>query len=522
MKNIDREELHCLCDTALEQRLDPVQFERLEKMIVDDPDARNYYLEHVALHLDLFEHCSGPKSDMMMPFADCFKVAAKKEGVRFFRRHVIAAVLAISSAAIIAWVFASPFLSSWFQYDEKTGINVVQNNDNSNIPQTVSSHESSGESAVESTFAMVFEMQECRWGSIDSDAEFGIGHEKRIGHRKIRLEQGLAQLRFDNGVVMTMEGPVSLSVQSMDRCFLHSGKVFAKVSPEGKGFTVDTPGAAVEDLGTEFGVLVQNGKEAEVQVYSGRVDIHHSKDGAVPVLSGGRLRFSNYDDELTDPDAELKKRKPESDENVVVCTTADGQGKEAVVLSGGNYDDLGSRVSGKSDIYMLIKNSGGADNPWNRKGYFSIDLSDVPTKTFGNAELELTFGPSGVGFGIFSPETAVFSVYGIVDQEQDFWDPETITWGNAPANLPGGNTIDLTRVVLIGRFEIKREESSGVRILSGMALKQFLELDTNDLVTFVLVCETREPKGMGFAYGFAGYRHPDLPPPTLRLYLRND
>lgn len=491
----DRNAFHELCEAAIENRADAGQLERLEKLVLEQPEARRYYVESVYQHLDLMGRtsCDMPET-----------LPAMKS--RFWQNRLplqllgAAAVLSVLAAAWLVFSLSSPSPSVQNELTAKKESPPLE------IEQTIPE-----EPEHVGPFARVREIiKSCQW-----ENDFPNG--KRIGKEELHLTRGIAQLCFDNGVVVTMEAPVRLSVLSPDRCFLHSGKVVARVSPEGTGFVIDTPKAMVEDLGTEFGVQVQEGREAEVRVFSGRVDVHREENRVIPLLSGRRLRFSSHEDAPFNPNVDVVRRSPKLSEKEIVCTTS----KEAIVLSGGDYKKLGSLVSGESDVFLLVKNSGGPNNPWNRKAYFSIDLSAVPSRLLENAQLELAFGPAGVGFESRSADVAKFSVYGITDQEKDDWDPESVTWDNAPANMPGGNNIDLTQVILIGHFEIEREEQTGVRILSGMALKQFLEADTNDLATFVLVCDTQEPFpiGMGYAYGFANRNHPELPPPTLRLVL---
>jgi hypothetical protein len=133
-----------------------------------------------------------------------------------------------------------------------------------------------------------------------------------------------------------------------------------------------------------------------------------------------------------------------------------------------------------------------------------------------DAELTLTFAPTGMGFAARVPD-ATFAVYGLTDESLDDWDERSLRWATAPANRPGGATLDLDKVVKLGTFVLAQGEQSGTRSVGGPALAEFLKRDTNRLVTFVLVRETPGTGRSDLVHGVASRRHPTLPPPTLRL-----
>ena len=88
--------------------------------------------------------------------------------------------------------------------------------------------------------------------------------------------------------------------------YLKQGKLTARVeTPAAKGFTVETPTATFEDLGTEFGVRVREGGSASMRVFEGEVKVTTvgdedtevsrivSKDEAVDVATiAGRPRIA--------------------------------------------------------------------------------------------------------------------------------------------------------------------------------------------------------------------------------------
>ena len=132
------------------------------------------------------------------------------------------------------------------------------------------------------------------------------------------------------------------------------------------------------------------------------------------------------------------------------------------------------------------------------------------------AQLRLAFAPTGMGFASEVPD-ATFAVYGLTDESLDGWDERMIRWENAPANQPGGVALDPDKVTLLGRFEIGQGVLTGLRDITGPALVDFLNRDTNGLATLILVRETKGSGRTDLVHGFASRQHPDLPPPTLKL-----
>lgn len=86
------------------------------------------------------------------------------------------------------------------------------------------------------------------------------------------LQKGLLHLQFGGGVMVYVEAPARFDAVSKDRVVLHSGRLSARVPPEGIGFTVETPEAEVVDFGTEFSVDVEGGA-SEVHVFDGLVRV---------------------------------------------------------------------------------------------------------------------------------------------------------------------------------------------------------------------------------------------------------
>lgn len=111
-------------------------------------------------------------------------------------------------------------------------------------------------------------MVDCTWWSGMETPTFG---EHLEPGRLLRLNSGFAQLTFEDGAKVVLQGPASLVVRSSNEATMGIGKLTALVPVRARGFTVDTPTAEVVDLGTEFGLQVGRSGQTEVHVFKGEV-----------------------------------------------------------------------------------------------------------------------------------------------------------------------------------------------------------------------------------------------------------
>ena len=88
-----------------------------------------------------------------------------------------------------------------------------------------------------------------------------------------KIESGFIKLVYDQGVDVLIEGPAEFEVER-EGIYLEYGRIYAKVTQVGQGFTVDSKAAKFVDLGTEFGVHVEKNGTSEVHVIDGTVQLY--------------------------------------------------------------------------------------------------------------------------------------------------------------------------------------------------------------------------------------------------------
>src|SRR5262249_27826429 len=91
------------------------------------------------------------------------------------------------------------------------------------------------------------------------------------GH--FRLEDGLARIEFYSGATVLLEGKADLELVSATQAILHAGKLRAQVPSHARGFAVRSRQIELADLGTEFGMAVDEKTGTQVHVFRRKVEL---------------------------------------------------------------------------------------------------------------------------------------------------------------------------------------------------------------------------------------------------------
>jgi hypothetical protein len=120
--------------------------------------------------------------------------------------------------------------------------------------------------SVGGNIAWLVNAQDCLWDEPGQRP----GRDMRAG-KELHILGGLAEIEFDCGARVILQGPAGLRLLSGKSAQLLKGTLTARVPPRAKGFFVFTPHNKVVDLGTEFGLSVDDGGSATVRVFTGKV-----------------------------------------------------------------------------------------------------------------------------------------------------------------------------------------------------------------------------------------------------------
>ncbi|QDU56222.1 LamG-like jellyroll fold domain-containing protein [Aeoliella mucimassa] len=111
--------------------------------------------------------------------------------------------------------------------------------------------------------AYVGRTDQCEWQA-DPLVNGDLLHQGDV----VALNQGVAELIFDDGARVIAQGPCTLEISDSNSFSLSLGNVSVEAT---YGFKVGTPSGIVLDLGTEFGVAVDHAGGSEVHVFKGEV-----------------------------------------------------------------------------------------------------------------------------------------------------------------------------------------------------------------------------------------------------------
>lgn len=90
--------------------------------------------------------------------------------------------------------------------------------------------------------------------------------------RRLDLESGVAEVTFDSGARVVLEGPASLQVDSAWAASLQSGTVTASAPTEAAGFRVANSAVAVTNLGGDVHIVADRTGGAEVVALNGSAE----------------------------------------------------------------------------------------------------------------------------------------------------------------------------------------------------------------------------------------------------------
>ena len=280
--------LEPLLSALLEGELTDADRAALDDILRHEPEARQFYARYMFVHAALSWKLRGEKvlpvdsptvaeiagPTISTPAVEHGEktVAPRTAGttprgwkgmVRDFSEQPLAlavVVLALVSGAVLIWQFSS------------TG------------PQPVAQQPVPPDATPEIVIARVTRSVDAVW---EMDAWAADGDKLAAGQR-LALKSGLAEIAFESGASLILEGPAELILggenskafgkpRNDNACQLKQGKLVAQAPPSAHGFTVVTPSMRVVDLGTEFGVAVSLAKtessQTEVQVFQGKVAI---------------------------------------------------------------------------------------------------------------------------------------------------------------------------------------------------------------------------------------------------------
>jgi hypothetical protein len=245
-----------LCDEDVSQQ----QLARLEELVAASVLAEQYFLDYVRLHAELcWKHLPHP-GPCTVPYqlSEVWQSAPPRP--ESLGRKAIAGRRWLGISAVLASVLLMVAAAGWIGHRRGWLAPHGGLRGGTETPRAVARLEQTGE------------------------AQWAAGRAWQKGSRltageRLSLRAGLAQLIFDGGASLILQGPAEFQPESANSGALLQGRLSARVPGRPASFTVQLPQASVHDLGTEFGVAVGPGGESRVEVFVGKVEVRLKTGG---------------------------------------------------------------------------------------------------------------------------------------------------------------------------------------------------------------------------------------------------
>ena len=264
-----------LCTKLHDDLISECEIDQLNDLLLTYPEARQHYLRCVLLHRMLFDSIGKQgrvEAEALAAHVDSGEVGSAIEfpnlsplpttstnadnassivSFGWIPQAIIGLLIVAFVSAVSLWVFN--------QKDEVTKSN--SNNDPPKVELAIEGH-----NALAADVSYV--SSKIRWRRPNDAPSSG---SSVMSGQHLNIEHGAVELTYLSGTKLLLMGPVSFVVENEGGRLL-SGGVVASVPEAGYGFSIQTPNGKVVDLGTEFGLAVDDFGVSEVSVFEGKVE----------------------------------------------------------------------------------------------------------------------------------------------------------------------------------------------------------------------------------------------------------
>ncbi|HVR75290.1 MAG TPA: FecR family protein [Planctomycetota bacterium] len=286
-------ELSDLIDEYLSGSIDEARLGDLEKMLSTEEGARRHFVRYCRMHTDLYLSVHVRKAGERA----LRSIAAESGDTPRSRRPLFEVLSLAISRALIPWTLRKAclwVLTAGILALAAAGAGVRWKRGDADLAGAAGADRNEA-------IAWLINAQDCRWAKgMAPSGDMGPG-------RTLRIERGLAEIGFEGGARVLLEGPASLELLSSSAARLLHGKATANVPESARGFTILSPQGKVVDLGTEFGISVSGDGITEVVVFEGQVEAASS--GGQP--SAQTLTLGESETALIDEEGITSSTDPE-------------------------------------------------------------------------------------------------------------------------------------------------------------------------------------------------------------------
>lgn len=276
----DAERLRELTAAVCDDLISPAEFAELEQILVSSASAREQFLGDVCVHAGiewdmaargrletLINSCRQSDAGVLQSSA-AVPIAALQTAKRG-RKMRLMAFWATAAALLLSTSLFSPAVRERL-FGSGAPANVAQAGSTSRTTEAGATIASISSKSADSRW--MFE-----GANVASNSQAAGRTEVRSGET-LRVTGGTLQLTFDHGTTVSLTAPAILEMETPKLGRLIRGRATVNVAKGAEGFTINTPRTSVVDLGTIFGVEVDDIGRTDVFVFSGIVDVTYSSD----------------------------------------------------------------------------------------------------------------------------------------------------------------------------------------------------------------------------------------------------
>ncbi|UUO05066.1 LamG domain-containing protein [Blastopirellula sp. J2-11] len=258
--------------------ISPARLVRLEAILNESPDARKDYIHYFRLHAGLYDLVD-ELSQRDQQHESTALVAAENRKFEYRVYWLPGAIAFLAACILIACFALLPF-----GRDSADPAQAMAKSSSTSVNRRPGSFDLPAFTTSQ-PIAIISRMADVVMAPGQESLHIGQG----LSSQQLSVKSGLLQLDFLNGVTVVVEGTVELELVSQTRCKLLCGQARVYADSLEDGFALETDEATFIDRGTEFGVRVVPGKQAEVHVFDGQVDVlPRNGDPATRSVTTGR------------------------------------------------------------------------------------------------------------------------------------------------------------------------------------------------------------------------------------------
>jgi hypothetical protein len=251
--NMDQNELNelqSLCEAVVEGNLTAEAQQRLEQLVLGSAEARRFYAAYLHQHAALqwsaadptfLPVASSPAAETTSPASTFSRIPSRLASIVRERWPWIAGMTIAAALLIAAW--------------PQKPVEVAR--------QPQAPVEDQVKEPLDFTVAVLVSAPGVEWADASVTPRTGAP----LPPGWLRVKSGFAQLEFYSGATVILEGPAELELLSRMEAYCARGKLRVTVPPHAHGFAIRTPKLELVDLGTEFGVQVDERQGTMVQVF---------------------------------------------------------------------------------------------------------------------------------------------------------------------------------------------------------------------------------------------------------------